>query len=321
MALRLPDHWLWDHWIADDGERYHLFFLRASRALHDPQRRHMNASMGHAVSDDARSWELVPDALVACEGPAFDDRAVWTGSTVVRPDGSLRVFYTGISRAEAGMVQRIGWADCADGVTFERATSEPLVADGRWYQKWAPGCGYDEAWRDPFVFLHDDGRWHMLITARARGTGQAADVRRSGVIGHAVSDDLDHWEVLPPLTAPSMFGQLEVSQSRTVRDRHLLIFSCGQDMRAEPGPGGVWVAEGAGPLGPWDVDHARYVRPEHLYAGQLLRLRDGEWVFTGFTDVVDGAFVGSAPDPIPWREVRLVEAARGSGPGPAPSRA
>ena len=126
MALRLPDHWLWDHWIADDGERYHLFFLRASRALHDPQRRHMNASMGHAVSDDARSWELVPDALVAREGPAFDDRAVWTGSTVVRPDGSLRVFYTGISRAEAGMVQRIGWADCTDGTTFELTTG----ADG-----------------------------------------------------------------------------------------------------------------------------------------------------------------------------------------------
>ena len=35
MALTLPDHWMWDHWIVDDGERYHLFFLRASRALHD----------------------------------------------------------------------------------------------------------------------------------------------------------------------------------------------------------------------------------------------------------------------------------------------
>ena len=46
MALSLPDHWLWDHWIADDGERYHLFFLRASRALHNPQRRHWRASLG-----------------------------------------------------------------------------------------------------------------------------------------------------------------------------------------------------------------------------------------------------------------------------------
>jgi len=25
MSLRLSDHWLWDHWICDDGDRYHLF--------------------------------------------------------------------------------------------------------------------------------------------------------------------------------------------------------------------------------------------------------------------------------------------------------
>ena len=79
MALTLPDHWMWDHWIVDDGERYHLFFLRASRALHDPERRHMNASMGHAVSADARGWELLPDALVHSDGPSFDDKAIWTG--------------------------------------------------------------------------------------------------------------------------------------------------------------------------------------------------------------------------------------------------
>ena len=88
--------------------------------------------------------------------------------------------------------------------------------------------------------------------------------------------------------------------------RHVLVFSCGSDMQAEPGPGGVWIAEGAGALGPWDIDRARHVRPEHLYAGQVLRLRDGEWVFSGFNNIVDGRFVGSIPDPIPWGEIRLV---------------
>lgn len=29
--LRLDDAWIWDSWIADDGERYHLFFLKAPR--------------------------------------------------------------------------------------------------------------------------------------------------------------------------------------------------------------------------------------------------------------------------------------------------
>ncbi|WP_257210772.1 glycosyl hydrolase family 32 [Actinomyces ruminis] len=236
------------------------------------------------------------------DGPAFDDQAIWTGCTVMKPDGGMRVFYTGISRAERGMVQRIGWADSADGVTFERCCVQPLEADGRWYEKWNPESGFDEPWRDPFVFRHA-GRWHMLITARARGV----DRKRAGVIGHAVSDDLDHWEVLPPLTEPSAFGQLEVSQSRCVNGRHLLVFSCGQDMQADPGPGCVWIAEGEGPLGPWNVAAARYVRPEHLYAGQLFRLRDGQWILTGFNDVVDGAFVGTAPDPLPWAAIELAQ--------------
>ena len=70
----LPDSWVWDFWFADDGERYHLFFLYASRALHDPHARHYRASIGHAVSTDLRNWERVADALVRiAEGAASDD--------------------------------------------------------------------------------------------------------------------------------------------------------------------------------------------------------------------------------------------------------
>ena len=36
----LSSSWVWDYWFADDGERYHLFYLYASRALHDPDARH-----------------------------------------------------------------------------------------------------------------------------------------------------------------------------------------------------------------------------------------------------------------------------------------
>jgi len=146
-----------------------------------------------------------------------------------------------------------------------------------------------------------------LTTAGVLEAATAADYAVNLVqVERAVSDDLDHWEVLPPLTGPSAFGQLEVCQSRMIDGRHVLVFSRGSDMQAEPGPGGVWIAEGAGALGPWDIDRARHVRPEHLYAGQVLRLRDGEWVFSGFNNIVDGRFVGSIPDPIPWGEIRLV---------------
>ena len=84
--------WVWDFWLADDGERFHLFFLKASRALLDPERRHRRASIGHAVSEDLRSWTELADALVADDAPAPDDLATWTGSVVRGPDGRWRMF-------------------------------------------------------------------------------------------------------------------------------------------------------------------------------------------------------------------------------------
>ncbi|MER2138301.1 MAG: glycosyl hydrolase family 32, partial [Arthrobacter sp.] len=92
MVFRLSDHWAWDSWLADDGEQYHLFFLRASRALQDPQRRHYRASIGHAVSPDLEDWQLLPDALVAADAPAWDDLATWTGCTVQGKDGRWHLF-------------------------------------------------------------------------------------------------------------------------------------------------------------------------------------------------------------------------------------
>lgn len=300
MTFQLRDHWVWDHWIIDDGERYHLFFLRASRALHDPFRRHAHASLGHAVSTDAEHWTLLPDAIVQAESPSFDDRAIWTGCTVRRPDGGLRIFYTGNSRSDAGFVQRIGWADSDDGITFTRTCARPLEADPRWYKK-AGEDSPDEHWRDPFVFEHE-GVWHMLITAQLKET----DRLHAGVIGHAVSEDLDHWEVLPPLSGPCQFGQLEVSQSHVIDGQHVLVFSCNQDMQARTSEGGVWVAHGDSPLGPWDIEHARFIRPNRLYAGQAFRNRQGRWLYTGFDhgeERTDETFIGGVPRPIPWSQL------------------
>src|SRR5687767_1474379 len=152
--LRLPDHWVWDSWYAqDDLGAWHAFFLRASRALLDPERRHHRAAIGHAVSDDVRSWRLLPDALVAADTPAWDDLALWTGSTVRGPDGSWYLFYTGVSRAEHGVVQRIGLATSDDLTTWHRFGSDPVVeADTTWYELLSPTAWYEQAWRDPWVF-------------------------------------------------------------------------------------------------------------------------------------------------------------------------
>ena len=64
MGLLLPDAWTWDFWVADDGDRYHLFFLQAPNTLAHPDLRHHAASVGHAVSEDLHGWEVVADALL-----------------------------------------------------------------------------------------------------------------------------------------------------------------------------------------------------------------------------------------------------------------
>ena len=59
---RIADQWIWDSWIADDGELFHLFFLQAPRSLVDPDLRHTSARIGHATSTDLSVGRALPAA-------------------------------------------------------------------------------------------------------------------------------------------------------------------------------------------------------------------------------------------------------------------
>ena len=137
----LAGSWVWDFWFADDGERYHLFFLYASRALQNPDARHERASIGHAVSADMVHWTQVADALVRSDTPAFDDLATWTGSVVQHPDGTWFMFYTGATLdTNDKNVQRIGYATSPDLDVWTKSSDAVL-----------------EAFRDPWVFPDPGG--------------------------------------------------------------------------------------------------------------------------------------------------------------------
>ncbi|KZE91966.1 family 43 glycosylhydrolase [Microbacterium sp. TNHR37B] len=309
----LPDSWVWDYWFADDGDRYHLFFLYASRALHDPEARHYRASIGHAVSTDLVEWERIADALVRGEAGEFDDLATWTGSTVRHPDGTWFLFYTGSTRAEGGKnVQRIGYATSTDLVTWQKAPGAVLEAAAPWYETLDSGDWHDEAFRDPWVFADPEGDgWHMYVTARA----PEGPVNGRGVIAHAWSADLREWELREPVSVPSEngFGQLEVTQVEVVDGRPVLLFSCLADHSMpsrRAARAGTWAIPAESVLGPFDVDRAEPLTGQDLYVGRLLRRRDdGQWLLFAFRNVgPDGAFLGGVTDPMPvsWVDGRLV---------------
>lgn len=308
--LRLAASWVWDFWIADDGERYHLFFLKASRALLDPDRRHWRASIGHATSPDLVNWTEHADALLPDDSPAFDDLATWTGSTVREPSGLWRMFYTAVNRAEGGIAQRISSVVSDDLFTWRREQGrQVLEPDGRWYETVETRQWPDQAWRDPWVF-RDGELWHMLVTARA--DHGAPDDR--GVIGHATSTDLVRWTVQPPVSEPGAgFGHVEVVQVAVVDGRPVGLFSClgtelAQSRRIEDPVGGVWAFPVESLSGPFRLEEAYRLTDERLYVGRLVEDRAGRWQFLAFrNDDEEGGWVGeiSDPHPVRWVDGRL----------------
>lgn len=304
MALSFSDRWLWDFWLATDGPDYHLFFLQAPRALGDPELRHWNVSIGHAVSQDLRRWEVLPDALAPEAEPAWDDYTTWTGS-VVRHAGRWWMFYTGTSRREDGRIQRVGMATSHDLITWERYGKPVLEADPAWYELLDPAVWYEQAWRDPWVFRDDSGAFHCLITARAR----SGDPDTRGVIGHATSEDLLDWTVRPPVTAPGVFGHLEVPQVERMGGAWRLLFS------APAAPRRVWeqhpparrpgthVLSSDRPLGPydWGTHQALDAAPHDgvLYGGRLVR-QGADWQLLSWIERgPGGTFTGVLTDPVP----------------------
>jgi len=306
--FRLPDSWLWDFWLAEDGGTYHLFFLHASRSLHDPGRRHLRAAIGHATSTDLINWERVTDALVHGDSGEFDQTATWTGSVIKGPAGEWFMFYTGTTQTPDGpLIQQVGLATSTDLHHWVKHEQNPLVqADSRWYETAGGEAPWqDEHWRDPFVMADPGGNgWHLLITARANN-GPLDD---RGVIGHAHSTDLLHWDVQPPLSVPGAgFGQLEVFQVANVDGRHVLIFNClpteySATRRATGEQGAIWAATGETALGPFDIKGATPLTDDSLYVGKLVRDPSGNWVLLAFHNMgVDGDFGGTLSNPMPVR--------------------
>jgi beta-fructofuranosidase len=306
-VFRHPNDWIWDSWIADDGELYHLFFLRAPRALGDPGLRHAAATIGHATSPDLVDWTYRGEALRP-DPDGWDDLALWTGSVVRGDDGVWRMFYTAINTRGHGLRdQRIGVTESDDLVTWRRVLDHPAVeADGRWYKTLDEDPRASETWRDPFVFRDPDGDgWRMLITARARGAGRNDD----GVLAEARSSDLLHWVVGPPVSEPGTgFGQLEVAQVRVIDGRPALVFTCHPQEQTEDridrfGRYSTWSVVGDSLTGPWDISRAvPFTSEPALFAAPLVQRRDGTWVLVGFRNLeAEGTWAFEILDPIPVR--------------------
>ncbi|MBF0677923.1 MAG: glycoside hydrolase family 68 protein [Devosia sp.] len=304
MAFNRPDHWVWDFWLADDGDLFHLFYLHAPKSLGNPDLRHRNARIGHATSTDLTNWADHGLAFDAGAPGSFDGSATWTGSIIRDDNGLWRMFYTGSrfpSPDSAANIETIGVATSPDLFTWTKQPGPICVADPALYETLGTSSWPEEAWRDPWVFHNPaDHTWHMLITARAK-TGTEPD---RGVMAYVTSPDLDTWTVQPALSATgSGFAHLEVFQVIEINGQNHLIFCCDTPKLCGPRmgeKGGVWSLPVGAMPGAVDFSNARLLVDERLYAGRIAKDRDGKPFLLAFNNVTeDEEFMGGVSDPIP----------------------
>jgi len=311
--LQINDKWVWDFWFAIDGEDIHMFYLQADKNLKDEALRHWNVSIGHAISKDYRNWTIVQDALAPStydgtgEEP-FDSYTTWTGS-IIKHDERWFMFYTGGKKSENGLIQRIGLATSDDLMIWEKYSTKALIeADPRWYELWdTDSRWHDQAWRDPWVFMHPEtGQFHAFITARSK-TGE---IDERGVIGHAVSENLFDWDVLPPISNIRDFGVLEVPQVIAYNSKYYLFFSVYRDVVSQQysrrmngfRPTGTHYLVADDLLGPYQNDNDQFFFGDergHLYSGKVLIDENANtqlMAFYNFDD--DKNFIGEITDPI-----------------------
>lgn len=307
MSLKFADKWIWDFWFARDGDAFHIFYLQAPKSLGDPELRHWHVSIGHALSRDLRNWDLLPDAIQPGKSSGWDDYTTWTGSVIQHQD-LWYMFYTGTNRKENGLVQRIGVATSQDLIHWKKFSGNPVMeVDTRWYEQLDTAIWHDQAWRDPFVFQDPEtGAFNAFITARVNSG--SPDER--GVIAHAQSADLFHWEFLPPVTDSGKFGQLEVPQLVKIRGKFYLLFST-QDwayskrfrrqLKSQPVTG-VHYLVADNPLGPFQNQSEELLVGDasgKLYSGKIVQTAQDKWVFLAFHNSDEnGKFVGDLTDPI-----------------------
>jgi beta-fructofuranosidase len=304
VTFTLPAHWVWDFWLADDGDQFHMFYLHAPKSLGDPQLRHRNARIGHATSSDLRVWTDHGEVLRPGHPEGFDGSATWTGCVVPDQRGTWTMFYTGsrfLAPTTNANIETIGIATSPDLQTWTKLPGPVSHADGGWYETLGSSDWPEEAWRDPWVYPDpDDTRWHMLVTARA----SEGELHDRGVIGHAISDDLVTWSPAAPLSAPGAgFAHLEVPQIVEIDGRLVLLFSCDTAhlaARRRPRGGGIWSVEIDSIRGPFAVEDATLLVSEELYSGRLIRDRAGVWQMLAFRNTTtEGDFLGVLTDPMP----------------------
>ncbi len=178
---------------------YHLYYLKLNEDS--------SLSWAHIKSTDMINFFLCDDVIE--KGDELDV-ALFTGSVFVK-DNVFHAYYAGMGiDGKPNMLESISY----DGDIFTK-TNKVLFKRNKYYRA-------DDTWRDPYVFYNKiDNLYHMIFCAKAPYVD--GDLH-PGVIGHAISTDLNSWKLKKPLTSPHIATTMECPQIIDYKDKYLLIY-------------------------------------------------------------------------------------------------
>ena len=292
--FQLPGRQIGDAWFFVHQDVCHAYYLTCPG--HQP--RHEHWDIGHAVSADLCSWQDRGVCLPKAGHDAWD-RNLATGS-ILKHGGRFWMAYTGHSSAQVGMA----WSH--DLHQWERRENNPVTQiDPSHYEPIGSGVRKMAHWRDPYLFEHEGRVYHIVCASRNAGPPDAR-----GTIGLACSDDLVHWEVLPPPAVEPLCQELECPQLLEHGDRWFLVFSSQPAFfsvavrREHPVLGrrnATYAMVGDSPLGPFAMERKRPIispdEPVNPYAGQVVAWRGRHYLLGTVAESRGGAI----SDPIPVR--------------------
>ncbi|MEQ9409445.1 MAG: glycosyl hydrolase [Fuerstiella sp.] len=280
---------------------YHLFHLVLPN--HD--------FIAHAISDNGLNWRRVDNALFIGDPGSWDDLMLWTMHVTPDPHhpGKWRMFYTGLSRRDQGLKQRIGMAtsddlyrwkkspvDWTDGrgrtdpelvkqararltngtpgrirSAHDSASCFPLAPDPDFYESRVDSLRQWVSFRDPFYFRESERGW-LLAAARVN---HGPMVRRGCV---AVLEEVapNQFESRPPLFAPQLYDDIEVPNLLKVDGDFYLIGSLREDDKIR-----YWHTDRIGHS--WRNYYDNVLLPQGNYAGRSCTDEHGTLLWNFYT--------------------------------------
>ena len=115
------------------------------------------------------------------------------------------------------------------------------------------------AWRDPFVIFDEKSKqWIMYIAAKHN---DGANETR-GCIGLALSEDLVHWKVQPPILSPRKYREMECPVVYQFHNNYYMFVSVSDDYR-------VHTYRASNPLGSYEP--LGFLTQPHNYAPRVIK--------------------------------------------------